>query len=158
MPFGFEITSPMLPDWIELCRLFNAHRVEFLLIGGQAVIAHGYPRLTKDMDLWVRPTLGNGLQILAALSEFGTELQDFSAERFTDPTTLVMLGRDPFRVDLSTYIPGIDVDAAWERRSTVTLDGVAVPLIAKHDLIANKRAVGRLQDLADVEALESVNS
>ncbi|HEX2880710.1 MAG TPA: nucleotidyltransferase [Polyangiaceae bacterium] len=146
----------MLPDWIELCKLFNAQRVEFLLIGGQAVIAHGYPRLTKDMDLWVRPTAANGERVLAALAAFGTTLSDFDAQRFMDPKTLVMLGRDPFRIDLLTHIPGIEFDAAWNRRSEVTLDGVAIPLIAKADLIANKKAVGRLQDLADVEALEAL--
>jgi hypothetical protein len=50
----------MLPDWIELCKSLDAHRVEYLLVGGQAVVAHGYPRLTKDLDLWVRPTADNG--------------------------------------------------------------------------------------------------
>ena len=59
----------MLTDWIELCELFSAHGVEFLLVGGQAVIAHGYPRLTRDLDLWVRPTAENG-EVLAALQEF----------------------------------------------------------------------------------------
>ncbi|HEY5959539.1 MAG TPA: nucleotidyltransferase [Polyangiaceae bacterium] len=146
----------MLPDWIELCRLFNEHRVEYLLVGGQAVIAHGYPRLTKDMDLWVRPSLENGQRVLLALSEFGTPLADFDAEKLTDPRTLLMLGRDPFRIDILTDIPGIDFDGAWLHRSSVTLDGQAIPLISAVDLIANKIASGRLQDLADVEALRAV--
>jgi len=148
----------MLPDWIELCALFNVHRVDFLLIGGQAVIAHGYPRLTKDMDLWVRPTTANGARLLSALAEFGVEIPGFTAERFSDPATVVMLGREPFRVDLLTHIPGVEFDAAWGRRSKVLLDGTEVALIAKEDLITNKKAVGRLQDLADVEALEAVKS
>jgi len=146
----------MLSDWIDLCRLFDARRVEFLLIGGQAVIAHGYPRLTKDMDLWVRPTVENGARILDALADFGTPLPDFTPERFADPETIVMLGRDPFRVDLLTQIPGVEFDSAWAHRGSIALDGVVVPLIAREDLIANKKAVGRLQDLADVEALEAV--
>ncbi|SRR5258706_3811925 len=146
----------MLSDWIELCGLFDAHQVEFLLIGGQAVIAHGYPRLTKDMDLWLRPTAENGARVLRALAEFGTPLEGFTAERFSDPKTLIFLGRDPFRVDLLTSIPGVEFEPAWARRSSVTLDGVEIPLIGREDLIANKRAVGRLQDLADAEALESV--
>jgi hypothetical protein len=157
IPSGFETIFPMLPDWIELCRLLSAHRVEFLLIGGQAVIAHGYPRLTKDMDLWVRPTSDNGSKILAALQDFGTPLPDFTPARFVDPATLLMLGRDPFRIDVLTHIPGIDFETAWQRRGSVTLDGVTIPLIAKQDLIANKKASGRLQDLADVEALERVS-
>jgi predicted nucleotidyltransferase len=146
----------MLSDWIELCRLFAAHRVEFLLIGGQAVIAHGYPRLTKDMDLWVRPTAQNGERVLAALNDFGMPLTDFDPGRFSDPRVLILLGRDPFRIDLLTSIPAVEFDAAWNRRTSITLDGIEIPLISRDDLLANKRAVGRLQDLADVEAIEAV--
>ena len=64
----------MLAEWTELCALLSAHEVEFVVVGGQAVIAHGYPRLTKDMDIWVRPTAANGTRILAALAEFGAPL------------------------------------------------------------------------------------
>ena len=147
----------MLADWIELCELFNAHNVEYLLIGGQAVIAHGYPRLTKDMDLWLRPTADNGKRVLIALKEFGASPPGFQEERFEDPTTMLMLGCEPFRIDLLTSIPGIDFGSAWEHREWVVLDGVSIPLISKTDLITNKKAVGRLQDLADVEALEAVS-
>ncbi|HWB14926.1 MAG TPA: hypothetical protein VG538_00870 [Vicinamibacterales bacterium] len=143
-------------DWTELCGLFIVQGVEFLLVGGQAVIAHGYPRLTKDMDLWVRPSRENGERVLAALAAFGTPLVDFDAARFADPNTLIALGRDPFRIDLLTHIPGVAFDAAWRRRTSVTLDEVEMPLIDRDDLIANKKAVGRLQDLADVEALEAL--
>lgn len=104
----------MLP--VDLCRLFDAHHVEFPLIGGQAVIAPGYPRLTKHFDLWVRPTAVNGARILTALSEFGTPLTDLSSDQFTNPSTIIMLGRDPFRMDLLADIPGVDFDSAWARR------------------------------------------
>jgi predicted nucleotidyltransferase len=146
----------MLPDWIELLRSFAARSVEFLLIGGQAVIAHGYPRLTKDMDLWLRPSPENGKRALTALVDFGTPLVDFTPERFAEPDTIVMIGREPFRVDLLTSIPGVVFEEAWARRTSVELDGITVPLIGRADLIANKKAVGRLQDLADVEALEAI--
>lgn len=82
---GYETIILMLTDWIELCRLFSAHGVEFLLIAGQAVIAHGYPRMTRDMDLWVRPTVTNGKAVLAALEEFGVGPPGFEATRFEDP-------------------------------------------------------------------------
>jgi hypothetical protein len=146
----------MLEDWIELCKLFTARGVEFLLVGGQAVIAHGYPRLTKDMDLWVRPTAKNGALVLQALSAFGTPLQDFAPERFADPKTLLMLGQEPFRVDILTDLPGVDFETAWCNRVSVQLDGETIPLIARADLVINKKTVGRLQDLADAEALEAV--
>ncbi len=121
----------MLADWIELCRLFGDHRVEFLLIGGQAVIAHGYLRLTKDLDLLVRPSAANGARVLAALAAFGTAPARPTAEQFEDPRTLLMLGREPFRVDILTDIPGVSFDEAWLGRIFVTLDGVRVPVIGK---------------------------
>ena len=147
----------MLADWIELCNLLNAHGAEFLLVGGQAVIAHGYPRLTKDMDLWVRPTAENGAKVLAALTQFGAPPEALRAEQFEDPRTLLMLGRDPFRIDILTDVPGVTFDGAWQRRIQVTLDGVVVPTIGKEDLITNERTVGRPQDLADVAELERID-
>jgi len=147
----------MLPDWIELCALLSAHDVEFLLVGGQAVIAHGYPRLTKDMDLWVRPTAGNGTKVIAALSEFGSAPIGLKPAQFESPRTLLVLGREPFRIDILTSIPGVTFDEAWLGRTYVTLEGVSVPVIGKRELIKNKRTVGRLQDLADVEELEKLD-
>ncbi len=147
----------MLADWIELCALLSANGAEFLLVGGQAVIAHGYPRLTKDMDLWVRPTVENGAKVLAALAQFGAQPEALRAEQFEDPRTLLMLGRDPFRIDILTDVPGVTFDHAWQRRIHITLDGVVVPTIGKEDLIANKRTVGRPQDLADVAELEKLD-
>jgi hypothetical protein len=147
----------MLPDWIELCRLLSAHHAEYLLVGGQAVIAHGYPRLTKDMDLWVRPTAANGARVLAALTAFGAESTELTPAHFEDPRTLLMLGREPFRVDILTNIPAVTFAEAWDSRIYVTLDDVELPVIGKAQLIKNKRAVGRLQDLADAEELEKVD-
>lgn len=110
----------MLPDWIEPCGSFNAHRVEYVLVGGQAVIAHGYPRLTKELDLWVRPTEANGARFLEALEAYGSAPTDFAPERFEDPRTLVMLGREPFRIDLLTDLPACRTLRTWKRsrRST----------------------------------------
>jgi predicted nucleotidyltransferase len=147
----------MQKDWIELCKLFTDQGVEFLLVGGQAVIAYGYPRLTKDMDLWVRPTASNGQKVLEALDKVGLR-PNLDASRFEDPTLLLAMGRPPFRIDLLTDLPGIRFDSAWMRRGTITLDGVVVPLLALDDLLANKRAVGRPQDLADVAELEALQS
>lgn len=147
----------MLADWIELCALLSANGAEFLLVGGQAVIAHGYPRLTKDMDLWVRPTVENGAKVLAALAQFGAQPEALRAEQFEDPRTLLMLGQDPFRIDILTDVPGVIFEGAWQRRIHVTLDGVVVPTIGREDLIVNKRTVGRPQDLADVAELEKLH-
>jgi hypothetical protein len=147
----------MLEDWIELCKLLSAHGAEFLLVGGQAVIAHGYPRLTKDLDLWVRPTVETGEKILAALLEFGAP-PALDPKQFENARTMIVLGRDPFRVDLLTSIPALEFESCWARRETVTLEGVPLPLLSKADLITNKKASGRPQDIADVAALEALDS
>jgi hypothetical protein len=156
MPSGPGTTSPMLRDWIELCASLIGQKAEFLLVGGQAVIAHGYPRLTKDLDLWVRPTVDNGRRVLDALLEFGAPV-DLAPEEFENPRTMLVLGRDPFRVDMLTAIPGLEFEACWSRRESVVLEGTSIPLLAKSDLLANKRTAGRIQDLADVEALEALD-
>lgn len=95
--------------------------------------------------------------MLIALQKFGASPPGFQPSRFEDPKTLLMIGQEPFRIDLLTSIPGIDFVRAWQQRESVELDGIQIPLISKTDLIANKKAVGRLQDLADVEALEAVS-
>jgi hypothetical protein len=109
------------------------------------------------MDLWVRPAAGNGVRVLSALAEYGTPLEQLTADRFENPRTLLILGRDPFRVDILTDLAGITFEEAWRTRVSVVLEGVQIPLIGKPELIKNKRAVGRLQDLADVEELEKVD-
>jgi hypothetical protein len=147
----------MLPDWIELCASFVTHGVEFLVVGGQAVVAHGYPRMTKDLDLWVRPTRENGERIISALRDFGTN-SPIPAEAFERPETMLVLGRAPFRVDLLTDLPGVTFEGAWARRVSVRLDGHEFPLMCRPDLIQNKKTVGRPQDLADVAELEKLDS
>ena len=148
----------MLPDWIELCRLLSDHDAEYLVVGGQAVIAHGYPRLTRDMDLWVRPTASNGSRVLAALAAFGVPTEGLSAEQLENPRTLLVLGREPFRIDILTDIPGVTFDEAWSSRIHVTIDGVTLAIIGKAQLINNKRAVGWLEDLAYAEAHEALEA
>ena len=146
----------MLPDWIELCASFITHKVEFLVVGGQAVIAHGYPRMTKDLDLWVQPTTDNGEKVIAALTSFGA-VPGVEAAAFERPETMLVLGREPFRVDILTDIPGVKFHEAWQRRTSVVLDGTELPLISRVDLIKNKKTVGRPQDIADVAALEKID-
>lgn len=146
----------MLPDWIELCELFVAHKVEFLVVGGQAVVAHGYPRMTKDLDLWVHATPENGQRVLAALTAFGAS-PGIEPAAFQRSETMIVIGREPFRVDILTDIPGVKFSDAWDRRVSVTLEGTEVPLISKADLILNKKTLGRPQDIADVAALEKLD-
>jgi hypothetical protein len=140
-------------DFKEFLRLLNAHRVEYLLIGGYAVGYYGYPRATADMDVWVAAHPANASRIVVALKEFGFDLPDLSAELFLRPWQIIRLGVPPVRIEIATTISGVDFAECYAARVEDTLDGVPVNLISLKDLKRNKQASGRHQDLADLEHL-----
>ena len=139
-------------DFSEFLRCLIAREVRFLIVGGHAVSFHGYPRFTHDVDVVVLPEQGNAEALLAALADFGFGSVELQVSDFLKPTTIV-LGRPPEQIDIMTFIKGVDLGEAWERREVGTLDGVEVAFISREDLIANKRAVGRPEDLADIARL-----
>ena len=139
-------------DFREFLRCLNAREVRYLVIGGHAVSFHGYPRFTHDVDVVVLPEKQNALALMAALDDFGFKGTALQAADFLKDTTVV-LGRPPDQIDIMTSIKGVDLGDAWERREAGNLDGIDVWFIAKRDLIANKRAVGRPEDLADIARL-----
>ena len=143
----------ILPDdFRDFLRLLNAHKVEFLVVGGHAVSFHGYPRFTHDIDIFVRPALENGQRLLEALQEFGFGTLALTAADFAVSVTIV-LGRAPEEIDLMTYVKGVDLDQVWANRVEGEIDTVPVHFISKEDLIQNKVAVGRPEDLADIARL-----
>src|SRR5688572_25133314 len=135
-------------DLLELLELFRAKGVEFLVVGGHAVAFHGNPRLTEDLDLFVRPDRANGQRVVDALREFGFGSLDITAADFQADDRVIQLGRAPNRVDLLTRLYGVEFAGAWERRVAARLETVPVWMISREDLIANKRATGRTQDKA----------
>jgi hypothetical protein len=145
-------------DLLELLGLFRSKGIEFLVVGGHAVAYHGYPRLTEPLDLFVRPDLANGDRIVAVLQEFGFGSLDITPADFQAHDRVIQLGRAPNRVDLLTRLYGVDFGAAWERRVAADLDGAPVWIISRADLIRNKRASDRTQDMADAERLEQLES
>jgi hypothetical protein len=144
-------------DWYELLVALIDHRVRFLIVGGHAVAAHGEPRFTKDLDLFVDATRANGARLNAALIEFGFGAHAPRAEDIATPGPFWIFGRPPLQVDILTQIPAVRFTSAWKRRSDVPIDPVrVVGVLSREDLIANKRACGRPQDLADAANLERV--
>ena len=139
-------------DFREFLQCLNARKVAYLVLGGHAVSFHGYPRFTHDVDLFIVPRLDNARLLLLALEDFGFAGLTLEAAEFTVPVT-VALGRAPYQIDIMTFIKGVDLEEAWRRRAQGELDGVPVAFISKDDLIANKLAVGRPEDLADVSRL-----
>lgn len=142
-------------DFRELLACFAQHDVRHLIVGGWALAAHGVPRLTKDLDVWVWPDQRNAESVLRALEEFGFADLGLTSGDFTTPDVVVQLGYPPNRVDLLTTPSGVDFDTCWNERLDVELDGLRVPFIGLEGLKTNKRATGRAQDLVDVRSLEA---
>jgi hypothetical protein len=143
-------------DFKEFIQSCNAAGVEYLLVGGYALAAHGHPRYTGDIDFWVSPAAQNIDRVLLALQSFGFASLGLQAADFAD-NTVIQLGHPPRRIDLMTAIDGVDFAACWMRRSNLMLDGMSLPLISLEDFKTNKRAAGRLKDLADLQALDPAN-
>jgi len=140
-------------DFSDLLRLFNANQVQYLVIGGYALIQYAEPRYTEDLDLWISADASNAQAVYRALREFGAPLADLTAADFAQEGYFYQMGVPPVRVDILMGIPGAIFADAWSRRMEVDFDGLLVPFIARQDLIAAKRAAGRPQDLLDVEQL-----
>jgi hypothetical protein len=146
----------MYQDYKDLLSAFRAHGVKYLVVGGFAVIYHSQPRFTKDLDIFIKADLENAKATHAALAEFGAPLQGLRPEDFTDRNSFFRFGREPKGFDILPAIPGVDFDAAWERRVETVIDrttGLISFFISKEDLIASKIASGRTRDLADVEEI-----
>jgi hypothetical protein len=144
------------PHYRELLHTFNDFGVEYLLVGGYAVMKYTEPRFTKDLDLWVSHTPQNALRLFHALAKFGAPLKQdgVTPETFTKDEVVYQIGVAPVRIDISTHIDGLTFDIAWPKRVPGSIFGVAVNFISLSDLITNKRAAGRTSDLAHLADLE----
>ena len=140
-------------DFNEFVELFVAKGVRFLVVGGYALAAHGYPRATDVFDAWVWANSENAEKIIECLTEFGFGKLNLSADDFTTLDRVVQLGYPPYRIDIITSISGVEFDTAWANRLVIDVDGLQVPFIGRDDLLTNKRATGRPRDLLDVEYL-----
>jgi predicted nucleotidyltransferase len=144
------------PDYKEMLECLSGERVRFLLVGAYALAVHGYPRATKDIDFFVRASPENASNLIKALTRFGAPVSGISEADFAAEGIVFQIGNSPRRIDILTRISGVDFETAYAKKKTVSVDGLDVPVISVEDLIANKRATGRTQDLADVEKLESL--
>ena len=145
----------MNPDFVDLLRALSEAGAEFLVVGAYAVGIHGHPRATKDLDVWVHATSANAGRVLAGLRRFGAPLNDLTVEDLSSPGTGFKMGVPPRRIDVLTRISGVEFAAAWPRRMEAEFaPGVRAFVIGLGDLIANKRAAARPQDMADVATLE----
>jgi len=140
-------------DYQELLQSFVSHNVRFLIVGGYALAAHGHPRYTKDLDIWVWTDPSNAERIVMSLESFGFGGLGLSAQDFQEPGVVVQLGREPQRVDILTFATGLDFVRAYENRIMVSIGNLEVPFVSIDDLRTNKMATGRLRDIADAADL-----
>jgi hypothetical protein len=141
-------------DYKDILSLLLENNVEFLLVGAYALAAHGFPRATADIDIFVRPSIENAKRLVKTLTEFGAPVEKFSNSDFEVPGTILQIGIMPRRIDIITQIDGLSFDEAEKGKCIVDIDKLEVPIISKSNLIINKRATGRDKDKLDVENLE----
>lgn len=146
----------MTEDWADVLVALVEAGARFLVVGAHALAVQGVPRATQDLDVWVEPTPENADRVWDALIRFGAPLEDLQLDRddFIRQETVVQIGLPPNRIDLLTGITGVsDFEIAWDARTESEVAGHTIPFLGRETLIANKRATGRLKDLADIEAL-----
>ncbi len=141
-------------DLREFLELLNSRGVDYVIVGAHSLAFHGRPRYTGDLDVLIRPTSDNAAKLVALLNEFGFVDSGFKTSDFTEPEKVIQLGCTPNRIDLLTSISGVSSEEAFATRVSGELDSIPVFILGRDALIRNKRAVGRPQDYADLDALE----
>ncbi len=143
----------LFTDFKELLELFNDQKIEYMIVGGYAVLHYGSVRNTGDIDLFVKPSPENASKILKVLSEFGFGGIGLNEQDFQKPDSVVQLGVPPIRIDIINTIDGVEWTEAIDSVETAEYSGIRLPFIGKQLLIKNKQASGRLKDLADIEKI-----
>ena len=143
----------LAPDFDEFFGSLIAHGVEFLVVGAYALAYHGAPRYTGDIDVFLKPTTENAMRLLDALSAFGFPPTNLRPEQVIEPTRVIQMGVEPVQIHVMSDISGVTWDEAWASRQTAPCGSRELPFIGRAEFIRNKRATGRLKDLADIEAL-----
>jgi predicted nucleotidyltransferase len=141
-------------DYRDMLHALSDEKVKFLLVGAYALAAHGYPRATMDIDIWIMPSSQNADAVLRALRRFGAPLHNLTKDDLQKDGTIFQIGVAPRRIDIVTGASGLQFEETYERALSVNIEGIEVHIPSIDDLIRNKRASGRTKDLADAEALE----
>ncbi len=145
-------------DYRDILHALSEEKVRFILVGAYAIAAHGYPRATMDIDIWVMPSPENADAVLRALSRFGTPLHNLTRDDLLKDGTIFQIGVAPRRIDIITTASGLQFEPTYRNSISVNIEGIDVRIPSIADLILNKRSTGRTRDLADAEALESLKN
>ncbi len=125
-------------DYKDILLCLKEERADFIIVGAYALAAHGYPRATGDIDIWVRNTVDNAENVIRALARFGAPISDLTVNDFTNAGTMIQIGLEPVRIDIITTIDGVEYDDAWNNKVTVRVDGIQVFVLSKADLLTKQ--------------------
>ncbi len=138
----------------EFIELLNSNNVRYMIVGGYALAIHGQPRYTEDIDVWILIDDENARKVIQTLNDFGFSELGLNEEDFLTAGNVIQLGYPPNRIDILTQATGVDFQECYSHRLQIEIDGVMIDIIDIENFKKNKRATGRLQDLADMEKLE----
>jgi len=143
-------------DFKEFIALLNEHKVEYLIVGGYAVVVYGYHRFTGDLDVWLKPTHENAQKLLCVLHDYGFGRLNLNENDFCQKNNIIQLGYEPLRIDILTSIEGMDFDKCYKRRTSKKADKIKINFIGLDDLRKNKKLVGRDRDIEDYKHLKKL--
>ena len=141
-------------DYKEMLEILSEEKVKFIVVGAYALAAHGFPRATGDIDIWVRPDEENSKKVYTALSRFGAPISEIREDEFSRAGLIFQIGVVPRRIDIITKIDAVDFDEADSDKIIVNIDGLNIPVLSFDNLIRNKMATGREKDLLDAKLLK----
>lgn len=143
-------------DFIDFLKLLVKHEVTFMIIGGYALAVHQRPRFTGDLDIWIAGNSENAQKTVQAINEFGFESLKLSPKDFLSKDYFIQMGYEPVRIDVTANISGVSFEESYPNRKEVEIQGVLIPFIGINELIKNKLASGRDQDIVDVKKLKEI--
>jgi len=141
-------------DYREMLQILLGNEVKFLVVGAYAMGAQGYPRATGDFDIWVEPSAENSKNVYNSLAQFGAPVEQINPETFIENKIIFQIGIVPRRIDILTFIDGVEFDKAYRDRENIDIEGLTIPFLSKKDLIKNKEATGREKDKLDAGYLK----
>jgi hypothetical protein len=142
------------PDFKDMLSCLRDEKVEFIVVGAYALAAHGFPRATGDIDIWVKSEAGNAKKIMRALAKFGAPVSDLSEDDFILHDRIIQIGVEPCRIDILTCIDGVEFDEAWQKKVGISVGEMEIHVLSKADLLKNKLAADRDKDRGDIAWLQ----
>ena len=140
-------------DFKEFLQLLNQHKVEYLVIGGYAVVFYGYVRFTGDVDVWINTDNENAQKLIQAIDNFGFEVDELKEKDFEKDIIMFKMGVELLRIEITNRISGVRFKECYARRVETVIEDISIPFISLEDLKINKKRSGRLKDLNDLEHL-----